>query len=155
MFDIGGSELLVILVVALVVLGPKELPGAIRTVSMWTRRARELAREFQGGLDDIAREVEVDKMKAELRASIEADELKNTIRNEFDTLGKEVEHTVDPGRDTAGLGYGPEPAPYGPELAQEIAKTPVEEPSPAAAPAEGERRDERPSHDAVKNGTRS
>ncbi|MGE0743606.1 MAG: Sec-independent protein translocase protein TatB [Rhodospirillales bacterium] len=149
MLDIGGAELLVIAVVALVVLGPKELPGAIRTVSMWTRRARELAREFQGGLDDIAREVEIDKMKAELRASIEADELKNTIRNEFDELGRDVERTVDPERDVAALAYGPPapPQPYDADLAQEIAKTPAEEPPPGDA--------ERPAHDPVKSGTGS
>jgi len=153
MLDIGGAELLVIAVVALVVLGPKELPGAIRTVSAWTRRARDLAREFQGGLDDIAREVEIDKMKSELRASIEADELKHSIRNEFDQLGRDVERTVDPDRDVAALAYGPPapPAPYDPALAHEIAKTPVEEPLPTGEPTPGDR----PQPDAVKTGTGS
>ena len=56
MFDIGGWEFLVVIVIAIIVIGPKDLPGTIRTVTGWIRKARELAREFQSGLDDLARE---------------------------------------------------------------------------------------------------
>ncbi|MBM3488170.1 MAG: twin-arginine translocase subunit TatB [Alphaproteobacteria bacterium] len=135
MLDIGGSELLVILVVALVVLGPKELPAAIRSVSMWMRRARELAREFQGGLDDIAREAEIEKLKAEFRASMQADELKNAIRNDVEAVRSDLENRIDPGREIRGALDAPPDRPvYDPEIAREIAKTPPEHDIPAIAP---------------------
>lgn len=63
MFDIGWSELVVIAVVALVVIGPKELPMVLKTVGGWLARARAMAREFQSGVDDILREAEVEKYR--------------------------------------------------------------------------------------------
>lgn len=60
MFDLGWSELLVIGAVALVVLGPKELPNALRTISNLTKTARKLAGEFQSGVNEIVREAELD-----------------------------------------------------------------------------------------------
>jgi sec-independent protein translocase protein TatB len=65
MFDLGWGELLLIGVVALVVIGPKELPGAFRTLGQWMGKARALAREFQGHLDELMRESQVDDMKRE------------------------------------------------------------------------------------------
>ncbi len=59
MLDIGWSEFLVIGVVALVVIGPKELPAALRTAGRFAARARALAQDFRDGLDDIARESEI------------------------------------------------------------------------------------------------
>ena len=65
MFDIGWGELLVIGVVALVVIGPKDLPYALRTLGQWAAKARALAREFQNHVDDLIRESEVSDMKRE------------------------------------------------------------------------------------------
>ena len=59
MLDIGSWEFMLIIVLGIVVIGPKELPGVIRAVGAWVRRAKELAREFQGGLEEIARETEI------------------------------------------------------------------------------------------------
>lgn len=71
MFDIGWSELLVIGVVAIIAIGPKDLPLALKTVGQWVAKARTLAREFQGSLDEMIREAEtasgVDKMKQEIK----------------------------------------------------------------------------------------
>ena len=53
MFDIGWSEMAIIAVVALVVIGPKELPNALKTVAYWMTQARKMAREFQSGVDEM------------------------------------------------------------------------------------------------------
>jgi sec-independent protein translocase protein TatB len=58
MFDIGFSEILVIFVLALIVLGPEKLPRVVREVGRWVGRARAMARQFQ---DQLAEEVEVDR----------------------------------------------------------------------------------------------
>ena len=66
MFDIGWPELLLIMVVALVVIGPRDLPAAIRTVTTILRKVRGMAAEFQTGLADIAREAGVDDIKSSI-----------------------------------------------------------------------------------------
>ena len=67
MFDIGWSEMLIIAVVTLVVLGPKELPHALKTFSHWMRDARKLGSEFQIGVNEIVRDAELDDAKRELQ----------------------------------------------------------------------------------------
>ena len=66
MFDIGWSEMALILVVALVVIGPKDLPRVARQIGRWSAKARAMAREFQRSLDDMAREAELQDIKAEI-----------------------------------------------------------------------------------------
>ena len=63
MFDVGWSELVVIAVVAIIVVGPKDLPKMLRTAGTWARQARKLANEFKSSLEDVAREVELDEVK--------------------------------------------------------------------------------------------
>ncbi|MFT3937217.1 Sec-independent protein translocase protein TatB [Rhodopseudomonas palustris] len=63
MFDIGWSELMVIGVVALIAIGPKELPGVLRTVGQWMGKARRLATEFQGQFQEAMREAEMADLK--------------------------------------------------------------------------------------------
>jgi len=75
MFDIGWSELLVIAIVALVVIGPKDLPQAFRTMGQWASKARALAREFQGHVDELMRETQVDEMKREFQSMARPPEL--------------------------------------------------------------------------------
>src|SRR5262249_19776710 len=67
MFDIAWSELLVILVVALVVVGPKDLPRLMRTAGQWAGRARAMADQFRRSFDDIARQSELDELRAEVQ----------------------------------------------------------------------------------------
>jgi sec-independent protein translocase protein TatB len=87
MFDLGWDEMLVIGVVALVVLGPKELPNALRTVSLLMKNARKLAGEFQSGVNEIIREADLEEARKKLT---EVQSLnKNTIQNA-------IEKAVDP-----------------------------------------------------------
>ena len=84
MFDIGWSEMAVILMVALIVIGPKDLPRVARTVGKWTAKARGMAREFQRSLDDMAREAELQDVKAEIDKLSRVD-----VRHR-------IEETIDP-----------------------------------------------------------
>jgi sec-independent protein translocase protein TatB len=63
MFDIGWSEFLVIGVVALIAIGPKELPGVLRMVGQWIGKARRMASEFQGQFQEALREAEMADLK--------------------------------------------------------------------------------------------
>ncbi|MBV9965572.1 MAG: twin-arginine translocase subunit TatB [Alphaproteobacteria bacterium] len=83
-FDIGWSELLVIGVVALVFIGPKDLPRALRVAGYWFRKARTLSREFQNSVDQMIREAELDEMRDQLKKATEFD------------INKEFQKTVDP-----------------------------------------------------------
>jgi sec-independent protein translocase protein TatB len=63
MFDIGWSEFILIAVVALIAIGPKELPGVLRMVGQWIRKARKMAAEFQGQFQEAMREAEMADLK--------------------------------------------------------------------------------------------
>ena len=63
MFDIGWSELVVIAVVALIAIGPKELPGVLRMVGQWMGKARKMAGEFQSQFQEAMREAEMAELK--------------------------------------------------------------------------------------------
>lgn len=63
MFDIAWSELLVIAVVALIVVGPKDLPRLLRTLGQIMRKLRRMSSEFKAGVDDFIRETELDEVR--------------------------------------------------------------------------------------------
>jgi sec-independent protein translocase protein TatB len=63
MFDIGFPEFVVIAVVALIAIGPKELPGVLRMVGQWMGKARKMAAEFQGQFNEAMREAEMADLK--------------------------------------------------------------------------------------------
>ncbi|OYQ37711.1 twin-arginine translocase subunit TatB [Niveispirillum lacus] len=82
MFDIGWSELLVIGVVALIVIGPKDLPKALSTLGKWMARARSMAREFQNNVDDMVRQAELDELREQVQKARSfnlTDELEKSI----------------------------------------------------------------------------
>ncbi len=66
MFDIGWSEFLLIGVVALIAIGPKELPAVLRAVGQWTGKIRRMASEFQGQFHEAMREMEVADLKKQV-----------------------------------------------------------------------------------------
>lgn len=84
MFDIGWSEMAVVALLALIVIGPRDLPGVMRTVGQWVRKARRVASDFQSSLDDMVRESELDEARKSIESSKNLD------------VGKEFEKTVDP-----------------------------------------------------------
>jgi sec-independent protein translocase protein TatB len=84
LFDIGWSELLLIGVVALVFIGPKDLPRALRVAGYWVRKARTLSREFQSSIDQMIRDAELEEIRQDLKKATEFD------------LEKEFQKTVDP-----------------------------------------------------------
>src|SRR5260370_38903657 len=84
LFDSGWRELLLIGVVALVVIGPKDLPRALRVAGHWVRKARTLSREFQSSVEQMIRESELDEMRQDLKKATEFD------------INKEFQKTVDP-----------------------------------------------------------
>jgi sec-independent protein translocase protein TatB len=71
MFDIASTELLLIAVVALLVIGPKDLPRVMRTVGHWIGRARGMARHFRSGVDAMIREAELEEMERKWKAENE------------------------------------------------------------------------------------
>ena|SRR5215469_4195522 len=123
MFDLSWSEILVIGTAAIIFIGPKELPGALRTAGQWMGKARSLAREFQNSVDDMIRESELEKIKTEVDKLGSGD------------LQKHIEGTIDPEGEINRALTAPaisldEQAPA--ETAS-AAPVPAAEPAPAAA----------------------
>jgi sec-independent protein translocase protein TatB len=82
MFDIAPTELLIVALVALVVIGPKDLPKVMRTVGQWVGRARGMARHFRSGIDTMIRESELQEMEKQWKAENER------IMREYPTTGE-------------------------------------------------------------------
>jgi sec-independent protein translocase protein TatB len=138
MFDIGWQELLVIGVVALIVIGPKDMPAAIRAVTRWASKARALAREFQQGIDEVVREAELQDVKKKLE-DVQTFDLQGEIAKTVDPTGEVaknldlsgVQKSLD---DTArALTYEP-PADEAPAAAPQQAEASPVETLPAAPP---------------------
>jgi sec-independent protein translocase protein TatB len=101
MFDIGWSELVVIAVVALIAIGPKELPGVLRTVGQWMGKARKMAAEFQGQFNEAMREAEMADLKKsfdEVRDATSGLTSGNLMTKLTDSLGEppKLEHLDKP-----------------------------------------------------------
>src|SRR2546430_12634332 len=119
-FDIGWSELLVIGVVALVFIGPKDVPRALRVAGYWFRKARTLSREFQNSVDQMIREAELDEMREQLKKATEFD------------INKEFQKTVDP---TGELAESMKP-PDIPDFFEPASSRPASEPAVIAGSAD-------------------
>ena len=91
MFDIGWSELLVIGIVALIAIGPKELPGVLRTVGLYMGKIRRMASEFQGQFQEAMREAEMADLKkqvdeiAESATGLASFDPLEGVKNDFET----------------------------------------------------------------------
>ena len=72
MFDVGASELLLIVIVAVVVIGPKDLPLALRTAGRWIGKIRRVSGHFRSGIETMIREAELEEMERKWREQNEA-----------------------------------------------------------------------------------
>jgi sec-independent protein translocase protein TatB len=98
MFDISWSEFLLIGIVALIVIGPKELPTVMRTLGQWTRKVRAMAADFQNQFQEAMREAEMADLKNEVddlaHKVRSADPIKN-VRDDFEIMGSDFERSLD------------------------------------------------------------
>ena len=72
MLDLGAAELLIIVVVAVIVIGPKDLPLAMRTAGRWMGKLRRVSSHFRSGIDTMIREAEIEEMEQKWKAQNEA-----------------------------------------------------------------------------------
>jgi sec-independent protein translocase protein TatB len=91
MFDIAWSELALIGAVALIVIGPKDLPKVMRTMGQWTRKARLLAGEFHNNIDELIRQAELDDVRRQVEAVSPA-AVKAKVESIFDP--KDIERAI-------------------------------------------------------------
>jgi sec-independent protein translocase protein TatB len=124
MFDISWSEFLLIGVVALVVIGPKELPAVMRTLGQWTRKVRSMAGEFQNQFQEAMREAEMADLKKEVDDL--AQDVKNfdplkDVRADVESATEEVKRSLDAPVETA-----PPPALTATAAEPALTETPVE-----------------------------
>ena len=129
------EHIVILGIIALVVVGPKDLPLLLRKLGMWTARLRGMAQEFRSGFDELARQAELDELKREVQS------LRQTTN--LASLGKEMSKPLGTLESYAGLSPPP-PPPAAPESAapadnSEAAsvetKQPAETPAPAAQSA--------------------
>ncbi|HEY8947335.1 MAG TPA: Sec-independent protein translocase protein TatB [Rhizomicrobium sp.] len=105
MFDLSWSHILIFLVVALVVVGPKDMPRLLRMVGQWVGKARGMANEFRKSFDEMARQSELDELRQEienLRRERPLSELEAEMNKPVDApvmrpLDKPAEGPLDPG----------------------------------------------------------
>ncbi len=140
MFDLSWSEILVIGAAAIIFIGPKELPGALRTLGQWTGRARALAREFQNSVDDMIREAELDKIKTDIKTEVDklgAGDLKQTIEKAVDPEGEISAALNAPATawDTPKPAETAQPAPAAPAAPAAAETKPSTTPSTSSTPA--------------------
>lgn len=97
MFDIGWSELLVIGIVALVVIGPKELPGVVRSIAQNIAKLRRMASDFQGQFTDAMREMELHDLKKDAEKLLsDTTASLDPVKNAGEEIKKAMEEPVLP-----------------------------------------------------------
>jgi sec-independent protein translocase protein TatB len=131
MFDFNWGELILIGVVALVAIGPKELPGALRTLGQWVAKARRMANEFQNQFRQAMREAEVAEVKKEVdEMALKAQSYAHF--NAIDDIRKDLENAASPPHElvkplsTTDL---VEPLPTTPETVGSHSPSPVDTPA--------------------------
>lgn len=141
MLDIGGGELLVIALVLILVVGPKDLPRVLRSIGKFMAKMRGMTSEFKKSIDEMAREADIDDMRKELNSV--SDVVSSSVTDA--AITEKVENTIDPTgdlRDAVKADYGStgtetaKPAPLpGAEVTEAV--VPKAEPAPSSDSAAG------------------
>ncbi|WP_199175709.1 Sec-independent protein translocase protein TatB [Telmatospirillum siberiense] len=135
MFDIAWSELALIGAVALIVIGPKDLPKVMRVMGQWMRKARLLAGEFQNNFDELLRQAELDEVRRQVQ-SVNPTALKEKVESMIDAKSIESALQIDPAVASPAVPTPtPTPPAEAPVPADAVAASPVLAPVPAGAPA--------------------
>jgi len=138
MFDITSSKLLILAIVALIVVGPKDLPILLRTVGKYLGMIRRQAAEFRGQFDEAMREAELDQLRKEFEAA--AREVHGTVEASARNFEKQIDEA----------GTKPEPAKDEPKFGTALAAPageqlqPLQEALPEPVPAEPASSDQQP-----------
>lgn len=134
MFDIGAPELLVIIIVAVLVIGPKDMPLALRTVGKWIGNLRRISGQFRSGFDTMVREAELDEMEKKWKAQNEAIMAKSP--SDDDNIPRAAAESGI--SDMSGPDMNGPPADYDPTLDAEDSITGPDDPSDMRTPPKGE-----------------
>jgi sec-independent protein translocase protein TatB len=135
MFDLGWGKIIIIAVIALVVIGPKELPAVLRTVGQWMGKIRRMAAEFQGQFQEAMREAEMADLKKSIDAITDAtrgigDPL-STVTSKIESAFADKPATTAPAEPSA---FATPSQPATSSVTGETAAAPTTEPSVAAEP---------------------
>lgn len=122
MFDVGAGELLVIIIVAVVVIGPKDLPLAMRTAGRWIGKMRRMSAHFRSGIDAMVREAELEDMEKKWKAQNEEIMRRSAALTEAEA--------------GAPVMTGPPPVDVAPVEAPKVIEAPAADTPPIEAPAE-------------------
>jgi sec-independent protein translocase protein TatB len=98
MFDISWTEFLLIGVVALVFIGPKELPAVLRTLGQWTRKVRSMAADFQSQFQEAMREAEMADLKKQvddIAHDIKSYDPLKDVRADVEAAGKDIQSSLE------------------------------------------------------------
>jgi sec-independent protein translocase protein TatB len=138
MFEIGWSELLLIAVVALIAIGPKELPTVLRTLGQWMSKLRRMASEFQSQFQEAMREAEmadlkkqVDEMTSQAQSYASFDPV-SEVKRELESTQQQIETAMV---DTAGAATSNPPVAAEPSTSPAGAALPAAPATDAAAPS--------------------
>ena len=104
-FGLGSSELLLIAIVALIVIGPKDLPRLLRTIGQYVRKIQGMAREFQTHLNEAAKEAGVDDVSKEVRNMTNF-----TVTADLDKQGAEIKRAIESSAPKPVTSAAPKPA---------------------------------------------
>ena len=137
MFDIGWGELVVIGIVALIAIGPKELPGVLRSVGQWVGKLKGMASDFQGQFQEAMREAEVADLKKQFdEASSAATNFTSGFDNPLESAKNQIESSF---KETTSPASEPSATPVEPVAAVDIPPPPdIPAPEPAAPEQPGE-----------------
>lgn len=126
MFDLAWGEILIIAVVAILVVGPKDLPRLMKGIGEWVGKARRMAAHFQSGVDEMIRQAELEDLRKDL----------NTIRRDLKApLAMDPRTTTTPPPDNLMVSLGETPAASAPLPLPGPIEGPIAPPAPAPVQA--------------------